>query len=149
MPRTIDLVPTYLPDEYVFRRRIEGLRSPGFFEQADQVVLIFTKGQSREDWRWPLTVHATADRLAQLDATENHPGASLDLGVPGAAALYHDGWWSPAAPNEGGFTWVIGTVHSLTIRTADNALAVRAPRSVSFNELVSVAFSLPPVRNAA
>jgi hypothetical protein len=39
--------------------------------------------------------------------------------------------------------WHTGSAHSITVRTSDYVLGIRAPRDVSFAELVKIARSLP------
>jgi hypothetical protein len=145
---TNEIQPSRLPAGFQLRRRIDGTAVVGFTgpngeELPDQVTLIHTRGKQYLDWRFPLTVHAAAVPDARLFATEGRAGVSVDVGVRGVKATYHDGWWTPPASGDGRPVWGVGNMHSITLRTADRAIGIRAPRDVPLDELVEVAKSLP------
>jgi hypothetical protein len=144
MPKlsTAEIQPTYSAQGYKFRRRVDGGSIPGFNDQRDQASLIYTTGRSIAQIAVPVTIFVAHDHDAVLSATEKHPPVMLDL--DGAPAEYHDGWWEANARGDGP-VWRSGRMHSLTIRTAANAVAIRAPASVPLNELISIAKSIPLV----
>ncbi|MEN3358348.1 MAG: hypothetical protein V7637_2330 [Mycobacteriales bacterium] len=141
--------PAQLPTGFQLRRRIDGTAMVGFTgpngeELLDQVTLIHTRGRQYMDWRFPLTVHVTSTPDARLFATENRPGVSVDVGIRGVKAIYHDGWWTPPVSDGSGPVWGVGAMHSLTLRSANRVVGVRAPREVPLDELVRIAKSVPP-----
>ncbi len=142
MPKvsTAALEPTHMTTGYSLRKRLDGDGVAGFNHQRHQVGLIYTTGRSIVAWSSPLAIYATRDHNAVLSATEDHPGILLDLN--GLSVEYHDGWWQPSAKGDRA-VWKSGTVHSLTIRTATSAVAIRAPGSVPLDELIRVAKSIP------
>jgi hypothetical protein len=144
---TEQMTPARLPAGYRFRRRIDGEAASGFPEVTEQAVLVHTKGNRHLDWAFPITVHMTTKPDAVLVATEKRPGVPLDLGRPNVNAIYHDGWWGP--PVEGGVEpqWLVGGVHSVTVRVPGRVYAIRGPRAVSMDELIEVARSLPLASN--
>lgn len=142
--------PSYVPDEFTFRRRLEGSETGGFGDDPTQVGLIYTRGWDHTDSAYPLIVYAAQPVETDLAATENRPGVPVDLGIPGVQAVYHDGLWAfgpgEAQVNlEGGVTihWERSGAHSITIYSPDGTYAVRAPKdTVAFDELARVAKSL-------
>lgn len=117
---------------------------------ADQVALIYTRGPGVADWNTPLTVYSGPADAPDLVATERHAGQSLDIGIAGRQAVYHDGLWQrgPGTDEQTNGAdvvhWDNSSVHSITIRTAGSTYAVRGPKnSVGFDDLVRIAQSLP------
>jgi hypothetical protein len=145
--RTDEITPGRLPAGFQLRRRVEGTALVGFTgpqgqELTDQVTLIHTRGRGYLDSRFALTVHVTSTPAARLFATEGRAGISVDIGIPGAKAVYHDGWWTPPETDGGRAVWGVGTMHSITVYAADRVLGVRAPRNVGLQELLDVAKSI-------
>jgi hypothetical protein len=113
------------------------------------VALIYTRGWEVEDWNSPLTIHASPAGEGILAGTENRPGEPVDLGIPSATAVYHDGLWAPGSGEDERdlgdviIHWDRTNAHSITIRASNGTYAVRAPKAdVAFDELVEVARSL-------
>lgn len=142
MPKlsTAEIQPTYTADGYKFRRRVDGGAVPGFNDQRDQTSLFYTTGRTMAQWAKPLAIFVAYDHGAVLSATEKHPAVMVDL--DGTPAEYQDGWWEANARGDGP-VWRSGRVHSLTIRTTANAVAIRAPATVPLTEMISIAKSIP------
>jgi hypothetical protein len=144
MPKlsTAEIQPTYTANGYKFRRRVDGGELPGFNNQRDQISLFYTTGRTMAHWAAPVAIFVAQDHDAVLSATEKHPAVMVDL--DGMRAEYHDGWWEANARGDGP-VWRSGRVHSLTIRIAASAVAIRAPSSVPLTEMISIAKSIPLV----
>lgn len=144
MPKlsTAEIQPTYTVNGYKFRRRVDGGSVAGFNDQRDQASLYYTTGRAIAQWNSPLAIFVAHDHNAVLSATEKRPAVMVD--VSGRPAEYHDGWWEANARGDGP-VWRSGRVHSLTVRTAASAVAIRAPASVPLTELISIAKSIPLV----
>jgi hypothetical protein len=134
---TDEVRPRYLPTGFAYRRRMDGTASSGFLDVADQVTLVHSRSTRIEDLRTPFTVHVADQPGIELSATEQRPGVSVDLGVPDAKAVYHDGWWTAPEPGSQAPIWQVGSVHSITVHTATRTYAVRAGRDVPLDELVA------------
>ena len=82
-----------------------------------------------------------------LAGTEDRAGATVVVGD--RTAVYHDGMWDVDADIaethgvEKAFRWRTDLAHSLTLRSGDRVLGIRAARSVELGELLKVAASLP------
>jgi hypothetical protein len=142
-------MPSHVPSGFALRRQIDGTAAKAFRDDPEQVTLVYTRGFQRADWTAPMTVHITRLLDRELTATEGRPGTPVDLGKPGVSAVYHNGMWAmdadlaEAQGAENSLYWHTGSAHSITVRTEDHVLGIRAPRDVSFSELVKVASSLP------
>jgi hypothetical protein len=144
--------PSYVPDGYKLRSRIDGAAARAFGPNPDQVELIYTTGWQDDAWAYPLLVCLTPVGPATLAATERHPGQPTDIAVPGATAVYHDGLWA-LGPGEDErrldpqsvIHWDRIVAHSVTVVWAGGVYAVRGAktRGVGVDELVRVVKSLP------
>ncbi|MGH3716314.1 MAG: hypothetical protein ACRDT4_23065 [Micromonosporaceae bacterium] len=151
---TTEIRPTYVPERYQFRRRFDGAGAAGFRrDRGDQSTLVYTRGLEHSDATNPLVIHASPRARQELDGTEGQAGSQVEFGVDGVTAAYHDGMWEVDAAvaaelpdGETALTWRTGAAHSVTVWTSHHTVAVRAPASVSREQLVEVARSLPIVR---
>src|SRR5258708_24300032 len=87
----LDRRPTYLPPDYTLRYSVGGGREPGFGWVEEQVVLVYTRGWSRDDFGSPLVVCVGRPGAPELIGTSPAHGEEVDVGVTGAEALYHRG----------------------------------------------------------
>ncbi|MGV9308963.1 hypothetical protein ACWDLG_36800 [Nonomuraea sp. NPDC003727] len=144
MRRTVEtrnLQPSYVLRGFKFQFRTEGPEAPGFGTLENQIALVYTRGSSHEEQASPLVVCFVAEPGRTLEGTENRPGIAVDLGIPGASAVYHDGLWMFTGP-DGDRYWA-PNAHSVTVNAPGGTYALRAPRDVGADELVKVARSLP------
>jgi hypothetical protein len=148
-PTASHAMPSHVPPGFSLRRQVDGMAARAFRDDPDQLTLVYTRGSRREDWTAPLTVHVTRLLDRELTATENRPGTPVDLGKPDVSAVYHNGMWAmdadlaQAEGPERALYWHTGSAHSITVRTTDLVLGIRAPRELSYAELVKIARSLP------
>jgi mitochondrial fission protein ELM1 len=144
---TIERRPSYVPQGFALRYALPGGREAGFGWIAEQTVLVYTRGWEREDFTTPLVVVVGRTGAPALVGTDEGFAQPVDVGVPGVEAVYFDGITVPRlddARDFAGVAWRTGEVHSITARSASGTFAVRAPRTVSRDELVAVLVSLNP-----
>jgi len=144
---TVERRPAHLPAGWSFRYALPGGREAGFGWIPEQTVLVYTRGWERADFTMPLVVVVGRAGAPPLVGTEESFAQSVDLGVPGVDAVYFDGITVPrldANRDFAGVAWRTGEVHSITARSAAGTFAVRAPRTVSREELIAVLVSLDP-----
>jgi len=142
--------PSYIPNGYQFQRQREGVDAAGFGRDPHQVALLYTRGWQYEDWVYPLSIYIVPLGAAALAATEQHPSRRVDIGIPGAVAMYHDGLWASGLGEDelhlGSVVlhWDRKAVHSITVHRGNHTYAVRGPkhRGVGFEELVKIAQSV-------
>jgi hypothetical protein len=141
----------HLPLGYRLRSRFEGEDAGGFPGSPDQLALIYTRGLGSDEAVYPLLVYVAARGGAkELVGTEGRSGSSVDIGVSGVTAVYHDGMWAPGpGPDERRLGeliihWDTGDAHSITVSGGGRLLGVRGARSrgVLARHLVTVARSL-------
>jgi hypothetical protein len=150
-------LPSFLPSGYSLSHRVEGAAAQGFGRAvehvglhfySDQLAYFFRNGTDKDAWVFPLIVFVGGDPSWSVTATENRPGTPIDVGMPRATAVYHDGLWSPVAAangeGKGRLGWVSEGVHSLTVSFPEFVWAVRGSRNhgVSREDLVRMAKSL-------
>lgn len=144
--------PGYVPPGYRLTSTLHGELFAGLVGPHEQALLVYTRGWSDETFRRPLSVHVSPpENAAVLFGTEEKRGETVDIGVPDASAVYHDGRWELGnghdrrAAGDVVVHWGLGDEHSLTVRHATRVYAVRGSRrnGVSLGELVRVAQSLP------
>ena len=143
----LDRRPAYLPEGYTLRYASKGGREPGFGWIVEQVVLVYTRGWSREDFSSPLVVCIGSSGAPDLIGTGPAYGEALDLGLAGVAGMYHDGMLTSRLDESrdfAGTTWRQGDTHSITARSAVGTFAVRGPRGLDCSELVATLLSLRP-----
>jgi hypothetical protein len=144
---TVERRPAHLPPGFTFRYALPGGREAGFGWIAEQTILVYTRGWDREDFTMPLVVVVGRAGAPELVGTNDGFAQPLDIGVAGVEARYFDGITVPrldAARDFAGVAWRTGEVHSITARSAAGTFAVRAPRTVSRDELIAVLVSLSP-----
>lgn len=147
MTTLLDRRPTQLPAGYTLRYCVEGGREPGFGWIAGQVVLVYTRGWSRDDFGSPLVVCVGEAGAPDLVGTSAAHAQPLDLGLAGVDAVYHDGMLTARLDETrdfAGTTWSSGGAHSVTARSASGSFAVRGPRDLDRAELVATLLSLSP-----
>ena len=147
MTTALERRPTYLPEGYTLRYLVAGGKEPGFGWVADQVVLMYTRGWSREDFNLPLMVCVGGAGAPDLVGTSPTHAEPIELGAGAVEAVYHDGIQVArldAARDFAGLTWKRGDVHSITARSAAGTFAVRGPRSLPLAELLATVLSLAP-----
>lgn len=131
--------PRYIPGRFRRRRAIQGVAEPGFGRHPHQWIYVYTAGWDEADWTAPLMFFIAPTGGEALAGTEGQPGTPIDIGVASAHAVYHDGLWTAAPGGGGRKVWNTSLVHSITARTAQGNVAVRANRNeVSRNELVRI-----------
>jgi len=126
---------------------LEGGREPGFGWIEEQVVLVYTRGWSRDDFGAPLVVCIGAPGAPELIGTSPAHAEPIDVGLPGVEAVYHDGMVTARldeARDFAGTTWTRGDTHSVTARSGRGTFAVRGPRELDRTELVATLLSLAP-----
>jgi hypothetical protein len=139
--------PTYLPEGYTLRYQVGGGKEPGLGWTEEQVVLMYTRGWSREDFSLPLMVCVGGAGAPDLIGTTPAHAQPIDPGAAGVEAVYHDGIQVARlddARDFAGLTWKCGDVHSITARSTSGTFAVRGPRSLAFAELLATLLSLSP-----
>ena len=147
MSPLLDRRPGYLPDGYSLRYTSAGGREPGFGWIEEQVVLVYTRGWSRDDFSSPLVACVGGPGAPDLIGTVPAHGQPFDLGVDGVAAVYHDGMLTSRLDESrdfAGTTWRRGDTHSITARSPLGTFAVRGPRNLESAELVATLLSLRP-----
>lgn len=137
---------TYVPPGYAPYGDSSGRNVGGFNrESQDQRLVVFAKPSTPPEA--PLLVFL-AEHIPNptLMGTELQAGEAIQV-VAAGKMVYHDGLW--AAKPDGEFAvhgihigWDRNYAHSLTLYGAERAVAVRASRSVSKDELISVALSV-------
>ncbi len=143
----LDRRPGYLPDGYTLRYTLAGGREPAFGWVEEQVMLVFTRGWSRDDFGSPLVVCVGGPDAPELVGTSPAHGEELDLGIPSLQAVYHDGIQAARLDelrDFAGVVWRTGHVHSVTARSWLGTFAVRGPRHLPRSELVATLLSLSP-----
>jgi hypothetical protein len=135
--------PRESPRGYSFRRVVFGPMAGGFPGVERQCRFVYTRGATGSDLHDQVSVHVSEKPAMNLSATEKQAGEPCPITVPGASAVYHDGWWTPPQAGSELPVWQSGQIHSVTVRTADRICGIRAPRGVPQDELVRVAESIP------
>ena len=147
MTTALERRPDYLPEGYTLRYLVAGGKEPGFGWTDEQVVLIYTRGWSREDFSLPMMVCVGGVGAPDLVGTSPAHAQPIDLGAGGVEAVYHDGIQVARlddARDFAGLTWKRGDVHSVTARSASGTFAVRGPLSLPLAELLATLLSLSP-----
>lgn len=138
------LVPRYLPAGYKLRSRRNGVEVDPFETYGSgcqPVQAVYTAGATYAEWmRQMLIITMWPTPKAELPATEGRPGLPVNLGVKGALAVYHDGWW--AFGTSGGLEWRKGQAHSVTVHTGERTYAVRGPDSMAAEVLATISRGL-------
>jgi hypothetical protein len=147
-----DRAPRSLPPGFALATQLSGSVAGGFPGTADQLAMVYTRGRSIDDFRHPFTVYFGPAGTRALAATEERQGVPVDIGIDGAVATYHDGWWA-IGPGEDqrrfgrttAIHWDRSNVHSITLHTATQTIGVRGSRAsgVAFRDLLQAAKSLP------
>lgn len=146
MMTVLERRPRYLPEGYTLRYLVAGGKEPGLGWAEEQVVLMYTRGWSREDFSMPLMVCVGGVGVPDLIGTSPAHAAPVDLG-PGVAGEYHDGILTARLDelrDFAGTAWQQGEAHSVTARSAAGTFAVRGPRSLPLDELRAVILSMSP-----
>jgi hypothetical protein len=139
--KTEEIIPRFLPLGFRHMLRVDGPAAAGFPDVPDQVTLAFARGRARHQTLFPISVHAADGLGLVLKATEKRQGTVINLGSD-TSAIYHDGWWTAPAADGAMPQWDSSSIHSLTIHTPTRTYGIRAPRDVSFDELIAVARSI-------
>src|SRR5207302_8265858 len=111
----IERRPSYVPQGFSFRYALPGGREAGLGWIAEQTILVYTRGWEREDFTAPLVVVVGRAGAPDLVGTADGFAQPVDVGVPGVAAVYHDGITVPRldeARDFAGVAWRTGEVHS-------------------------------------
>jgi hypothetical protein len=143
--------PNYVPAGYRSWTTVLGRDAGGFgVESDDQYSMTYARGPMPDDKPSTLLIYRGPVDSGALMGTELHAGESMDIGVAGAASVYHDGMWAPGpGPEErrvGKQTvihWERSIRHSVTVRTSTGVVGVRGPKAVlDVDELAKIARSL-------
>lgn len=143
--------PDYLPEGYRSWTTVLGRDAGGFGATSDdQYSMTFARGSMPEEKANTLLVYRGPANSGELLGTQRHAGESVDIGVSGVQATYHDGVWAagpgPEERRVGQHTvihWDRSIRHSLTVRTPSEVVGVRGPKAiVNADELAKIALSL-------
>lgn len=146
-----DLTPGYVPKRFARRRAQSGETVRALSGQGTRTVVSHFDAA---DPRRPVEVGGSDDPAARLVGTEGRDGARVDLGVPNATAVYHDGQWAPGPGRdqvdngEVVIHWDTESCHSITAAVPAGLVTVRAPRTVDLEGLLKIARSIPAVARA-
>jgi hypothetical protein len=87
--------PDYLPEGYRSWTTVLGRDAGGFGATSDdQYSMTFARGSMPEEKANTLLVYRGPANSGELLGTQRHAGESVDIGVSGVQATYHDGVWA-------------------------------------------------------
>jgi hypothetical protein len=142
--------PSYLPPGYYYYATHAPERIGGFGLEWDVGSHTYAREHDR-DQRPGLEVHVAKPGASSLAATETRQGVQIDLGLPHATTIYHDGMWDVGpGPDQRSFPpdiimhWEGSEYHSITLRTAKATYGIRGSkrRGVDLDQLILIARSL-------
>ena len=142
--------PSYIPAPYKFKAEAYGDSGVGFPGDPSQTSFLYTRSWDSDDVFFPLTIHISAHKNAQLMGTEGQSGKPISVSGSEEHGTYHDGIWQPGVGHDerrfGSVVihWSRGEVHSLTLPLADRSLGVRGARTrgIGLPELLRVLESM-------
>jgi hypothetical protein len=152
MTVTDAFLPSYVPSGFRLRNVIHGREGGGFPADPEQVTYVYAEGWARSNFVQHMSLNISAVQDASLGGTEHRRGVPVDVGAAGVRAVYHDGQWhaDPAVVRTRGLAagtfWSTADSHSVTVHDGDRTYGIRAGVSVSAEELIKVARSLPFAR---
>jgi hypothetical protein len=142
--------PSYIPNGYRLQAELAGQIFMAFPGEAEQLRLTYTKGFRDSHFTKPLFIYVSPPQNSPvLAGTEKQRGQVLDVGIPGAQAVYHDGLWQLGPGYDQRFTgdvfvhWDFSDQHSLTVTHDRVFFGARGSRmnDISLEELVKIARS--------